>query len=147
MVGILKVTITFKRSNIIQDMKPLEFEAKIFKALMHPARIAILQELRQDEQCVCHLEAKLSYRQAYISQQLMVLRDAGIVEDRRDGWNIFYRVVERKIFSILDTAAELASTGNPEAANLSPPLHQKSRSKSKDCPCPKCNPGNEKKSC
>ena len=128
-------------------MKQPERESKIFKALMNPARLAILQELRQDEQCVCHLEAQLGYRQAYISQQLMVLRDAGIVEDRRDGWNIFYRVVERKIYSILDTAAELVRTGNPEAAQSSPSLHQKTRRKSKDCPCPKCNPENGKKSC
>ena len=58
-------------------MKPFEAEAHFFKLLMHPARLEILDELRKDEACVCHLEAKLGYRQAYISQHIMVLRKAG----------------------------------------------------------------------
>ncbi|MEW6406696.1 MAG: permease [Chloroflexota bacterium] len=45
--------------------------------LMHPARLGILDLLREGEACVCHMEAVFGYRQAYISQQLMVLRDAG----------------------------------------------------------------------
>ena len=128
-------------------MKTLELEVKIFKALMHPARMAILKELRQDEQCVCHLEAHLGYRQAYISQQLMVLRDAGIVEDRRDGWNIFYRVIEPKIYSILETAAEIAGAAVPDAAVALPSHSRKFLNKLKTCPCPKCNPENGNKSC
>jgi DNA-binding transcriptional ArsR family regulator len=57
----------------------------LLKALGHPVRLRILQELRQQEACVCHLEAVLRQRQAYISQQLMRLREAGLVEDRREG--------------------------------------------------------------
>ena len=47
------------------------------------------------------MEAHLGYRQAYISQQLMVLREAGLIQDRRDGWNVFYRVAEPRIFAVL----------------------------------------------
>jgi DNA-binding transcriptional ArsR family regulator len=50
-----------------------------FKALAHPVRLQILDMLRSGEVCVCHMEAVLGKRQAYISQQLMVLRDAGLV--------------------------------------------------------------------
>jgi len=60
--------------------------AGLFKTLMHPARLEILEILRDGEHCVCHIEAVLGYRQAYISQQLSVLREAGLVQDRRDGW-------------------------------------------------------------
>ncbi len=70
----------------------------ILKALSHPARLAILEALRQREACVCHMEALFGWRQAYISQQLMVLREAGIIEDRREGWNVYYRVVDRRIY-------------------------------------------------
>lgn len=79
-------------------------QVKLFKTLMHPARLAILDVLRSREACVCHLEAALGYRQAYISQQLMELRGNGIVESRRDGLNIYYHVCKPGVFSVLDTA-------------------------------------------
>ncbi len=79
-------------------------QAKLFKTLMHPARLAILDVLRTREACVCHLEAALGYRQAYISQQLMELRKNGIVEPRREGLNIFYRISKPDVFSVLDSA-------------------------------------------
>jgi DNA-binding transcriptional ArsR family regulator len=53
-------------------MEIYEQETKLYKSLMHPARLAILDLLREGEECVCHMEATFGYRQAYISQQLMV---------------------------------------------------------------------------
>jgi DNA-binding transcriptional ArsR family regulator len=108
--------------------------------LMHPARLAILEILRDGEECVCHMEAFLGYRQAYISQQLMVLREAGLVDDRRDGLNIFYHVSNPQIFALMDDAAglsggnEISGSGEMQAGH-------------RDCPCPKCNPGRENIAC
>ena len=85
-------------------MDPLENAAALFKLVSHPSRLAILHLLREGEECVCHMEAALGLRQAYISQQLMVLRQAGLVTDRRDGWNVFYRVAKPEIFALLDAA-------------------------------------------
>ena len=104
--------------------------ANIFKALMHPVRLSILENLRGGEQCVCHLEAVLGCRQAYISQHLMVLREAGLVEDRRDGARIFYRVTKPEVFDLVEYANNLSGVA---------PIPLKS-SKISDCPCPKCNP-------
>jgi ArsR family transcriptional regulator len=81
-------------------------QVKLFKVLMHPARLAILEVLRQSEACVCHMEAALGYRQAYLSQQLMVLREAGLVDDQRDGWNVYYRVSKPDIFKVIDAAGQ-----------------------------------------
>jgi DNA-binding transcriptional ArsR family regulator len=103
-------------------------QAQILKILTHPARLAILDILRDDEHCVCHMEAYLGFRQAYISQQLAVLREAGLIEDRRDGWNIFYRVVDRRIYDVMDAARAMGG----EAADR--PLKPAAA-----CPCPKCN--------
>ncbi|HTP11699.1 MAG TPA: metalloregulator ArsR/SmtB family transcription factor [Anaerolineae bacterium] len=100
--------------------------AGLFKTLMHPARLEILEILRDGEHCVCHIEAVLGYRQAYISQQLSVLREAGLVQDRRDGWNIYYRVTQPRIFDVLDAA--LVITGA-----------KPKRRKAAGCPCPQCN--------
>ena len=75
-------------------MTDYQRQANLFKLLMHPVRLAILDALsHDDEACVCHLEAVLHQRQAYISQQLMVLREAGLIDMRREGWNVYYRLV------------------------------------------------------
>ena len=47
------------------------------------------------------MEAYLGSRQAYISQQLAVLHEVGLILDRRDGWNI-YRVINPQIYAVLD---------------------------------------------
>jgi DNA-binding transcriptional ArsR family regulator len=117
----------------MEPMEEYKAQAKLFKALMHPVRLEILDVLRDGEECVCHMEATLGYRQAYISQHLAVLRDVGLVQDRRDGWNIFYRVIKPEVFELLANAGQVS--GEPGVAHK-----HKTRSKDKPCPCPKCNP-------
>jgi DNA-binding transcriptional ArsR family regulator len=116
-------------------MKDFTNAAKIFKVLNHPVRLAILEILGEGEQCVCHLEANLGLRQSYISQHLMLLREIGLVQDRRDGWNIFYRVVEPKIFNVMDAMSQITDDGN-----ASMPREQNPRKTSTACECPKCKP-------
>lgn len=108
-------------------MEIYEQETKLYKSLMHPARLAILDLLREGEHCVCHMEATFGYRQAYISQQLMVLRDAGLVDDRRDGLNIYYRVIRPEIFAVLDAMRKVTGI-RTKAAKL----------KRNACTCPNC---------
>ena len=104
-------------------------QSNLFKALNHPVRLAILEVLREDEAYVCHLEAALGQRQAYISQQLSVLREAGIIHDRRDGWNVYYRVKDPKVFDLIDISRQLLfEQAEIVAVTLKP----------EDCPCPKC---------
>lgn len=78
--------------------------AAVFRALAHPARLQILDLLRDGEICVCQIEAVLGKRQAYVSQQLMVLREAGLVEARRDGLQVFYRLAHPAAIALLDAA-------------------------------------------
>lgn len=95
-----------------------------FKALGHPVRLQILDMLRRGETCVCHLETALGRRQAYISQQLMLLREAGLVEARKDGLKVFYRIVDPVVVDLLD-----AVLGPPPATGLD---------HISGCPCPHC---------
>jgi ArsR family transcriptional regulator len=104
-------------------------QACLFKTLMHPARIAILESLRNSEECVCHLEAHLHLRQAYLSQQLAVLRKAGLIADRRDGMNMFYRITQPEVLNLLDAACTMVG-GTPRIRLESAIPHA--------CPCPKC---------
>ena len=111
------------------EVQPYEAQAQMLKVLTHPARLAILNILRDGEHCVCHMEAHLGLRQAYISQQLMVLREAGLIQDRRDGWNVYYQVTEPRIFAILSAVEQII-----------PPENAKPQQRpAVDCPCPKCN--------
>lgn len=111
-------------------MATLTPTATIFKALMHPARLSILEILREGEECVCHLEAVLGCRQAYISQHLMVLREAGLVEDRRDGARIYYRVIKPEVYDLVEYANKMSG--------VKPMRVEKAQTA--QCPCPKCNP-------
>lgn len=111
---------------------------KLFKILMHPARLSILDILRDGEHCVCHMEAHLGYRQAYISQQLMVLREAGLVEDRKDGLNVFYHVTVPNLYEIIDAARKLTHLDEQEPMRLHHHIVNAA-----SCPCPKCNPGDK----
>lgn len=124
--------ITFKVMNMINDpsieIQPYETQAQLLKVLTHPARLAILYILRDEEHCVCHMEAHLGYRQAYISQQLAVLREAGLIQDRRDGWNIYYRVMDPRIYAVLDAVQKITGQSLPE-------LHSQTVS----CNCPHCS--------
>ena len=111
-------------------MNGYEIQSDFLKTISHATRLAILDILRDGEQCVCHMEAMLDLRQAYISQQLMVLKQAGLVGARRDGLNLYYRVVKPEVFAVLD-ALQSVTGFSPE-----PPKHRHAKA---GCPCPKCN--------
>lgn len=68
---------------------------KIFKALSDLTRLRILMLLLQTELCVCELVFILNMEQSRISHQLRVLRDADLVEDRREGKWTNYRIPEK----------------------------------------------------
>jgi DNA-binding transcriptional ArsR family regulator len=104
-------------------------QADLLRAVSHPTRIAILGILREGEQCVCHMEAMLGLRQSYISQHLMVLREAHLVGIRRDGWNVFYHVTRPEVSQFSEALRALEGKGAAGG--------QRSAVRS-DCPCPKC---------
>jgi ArsR family transcriptional regulator len=96
--------------------------ADFFQLFSHPARLQILDELRRADACVCHLETVRGRPQAYVSQQVAVLREAGLIEGQRDGLNIFYHIRDPHVRPLLE---ELL--GPVKAPRCVP-----------DCPCPKC---------
>ena len=105
-------------------MKPNFYRqaVRLFHLLSHPARLRILDELRRDEACVCHLQAVLERRQAYVSQQLRVLREAGVVETRKDGLNVYYRLADQRVGQLLEEVL-----GPAGECTVLP-----------GCPCPRC---------
>jgi len=111
-------------------------QADLLRALGHPVRLRILDLLAHGEACVCHLTTLLRQRQPYVSQQLMLLRESGLVLDRREGTVIYYRLADEHIGAIIAlTRAVLQAQGVEVPAAPAPagPLA--------GCPCPKCNGG------
>jgi ArsR family transcriptional regulator len=70
--------------------------SRFFRALGDETRLRIVALLSHGELCVCHLQAALGLSQPNISRQLGVLRAAGIVEDRRDGNWVYYRLLPQQ---------------------------------------------------
>ena len=101
------------------------------KLLSHPERLRILDALRRDAECVCHLEALLGKPQPYVSQQLRILRDAGVISDEKQGQNVFYRLTDTALVTWLDAVLGEIDGQLPEMER-----HKKVIS----CVCPKCNP-------
>lgn len=85
-----------------------------------PARLEILLILGAGEACVCHLEARTGYRQAYISQHLMALRQVGLIDSRREGKFVFYRLAKAEILPLIQQAASLTGVGLPVIRAVSP---------------------------
>ncbi len=102
-------------------------EAELLRSLAHPMRLALLEALSQDEECVCHLSCLLDRVQPVVSKQLAILREAGLVVDRRDGPRIYYRLADQSLTRLLDDLRSL--TGREIAAG---------RRVLDGCPCPKC---------
>jgi len=106
----------------------------LLKALSHPVRLAILDVLARDEACVCHLTSLLGQRQPAVSQHLMVLREADLVHDRREGLMVYYRLADARLVGLLALAADLLrAQGRPVSLPEIPagPLA--------GCPCPHCS--------
>lgn len=112
-------------------LKPM---VRLFRSLGQPSRLKILLAIGSGEACVCHLEASLGLRQAYISQQLMALRKARIVTDRREGRFIFYRLENPRLLELIQLAGILAGIQEDQ---LRLP-HQPSTIEG--CNCPHCAP-------
>ncbi len=103
-------------------------------AIASPQRISILLAIGTGEACVCHLETALGLRQAYISQHLMALRKADILQDRREGRYIFYRLKDTSLLDLVTTSARLSGLSTESVSTLINTQINPS------CECPQCSP-------
>ncbi len=87
-----------------------EARAKIIKALGHPARLLIVDELAEhEERCVCELTELVGSDMSTVSRHLSVLKNAGLVEDRKRGQMVYYRLRVKclsKFFACVESVIE-----------------------------------------
>jgi DNA-binding transcriptional ArsR family regulator len=86
------------------------FKAELFKALAHPARIRILELLRDGEKSVTELQLALGTEGSTASQQLAILRMKNLVDTRKSGNNIYYRLQDQQVNALLAVARRMFDT-------------------------------------
>ncbi|MGI6256238.1 MAG: ArsR/SmtB family transcription factor [Acutalibacter sp.] len=96
-------------------------QAKVFKALCDPKRLAILEQLRSGEKCACVLQEPLDLTQSGLSYHMKILCDSGIVISRQEGKWTHYR---------------LSASGREHAMELLQKITTPDREQ--ENPCPRC---------
>jgi DNA-binding transcriptional ArsR family regulator len=86
-----------------------EVKAKLFRVLGHPARVRILELLREEELSVGALQVALDLDSGGTSQHLAALRRIGLVESRREGTSVYYRVDDEHVFDLLEAGRSIIS--------------------------------------
>jgi ArsR family transcriptional regulator len=79
------------------------FKARVFDALSDPVRLEIIECLRQGERCVCEIIPCVGLIQPLVSRHLKILRDCGLVKDRKEGNRRLYSITDSRIFQAVDS--------------------------------------------
>lgn len=99
--------------------RPLsEVKAELFKALGHPARVRVLEVLVDGERTVGELQPLVGIESSHLSQQLGVLRRAGLVTTRREGSSVHYALRDPLVADLLATAKQLLLSTLTETRDL-----------------------------
>jgi DNA-binding transcriptional ArsR family regulator len=105
---------TFNIMNMSSDNLKSPQLTEVFALLGQPARLQILLAIGTEKVCVCQLERLMGSRQAYISQQLMLLREVGLVDTERVGRHIFYFVPDQRWLNLIQQAAMIQGIELPK---------------------------------
>ena len=84
-----------------------EYRVKVLKALADPARLQIIEFLKDGEKCVCEIIPALGKAQSTTSKHLDILYEAGILDRRINGKRTLYRIKNPQIFRLLETLDRL----------------------------------------
>jgi DNA-binding transcriptional ArsR family regulator len=76
--------------------------ARRFRLIAEPTRIRVLDELRDGEQTVSSLAARMGAGQQNVSKHLTVLADAGVVARRKDGNHVYYRIADASVLGLCE---------------------------------------------
>src|SRR5713101_5273330 len=84
-----------------------EIKADLFRALAHPARIRVLEVLAEGERSVGEMQPLVGIEASHLSQQLAVLRRAGLVATRKVGSSVFYAIRDPELVQVLASAKRM----------------------------------------
>jgi len=97
-----------------------EIRARIIKALAHPTRLFIVDELSRGEKCVCELTEMIGADMSTVSKHLSILKNAGIVRDEKHGTKVIYHLKTRCILHFFDCVESVLRSTVEEQTRLLP---------------------------
>jgi ArsR family transcriptional regulator len=95
-----------------------QVKADFFRTLGHPARVRVLELLKDGEMTVGDLQAELGIDSSGASQHLATMRRQGILESRKEGTSVYYSVRDPRIFQMLESARQVIGSRLEEANAL-----------------------------
>ncbi len=95
-----------------------QVKAELFKALANPARIRVLELLAEGERSVGEMQPLVGIELSHLSQQLSVLRRAGLVSSRKEGASVIYSIRNDNVVELLRVAKELLISSLAETTGL-----------------------------
>jgi DNA-binding transcriptional ArsR family regulator len=104
-----------------------EVKAELFKALGHPARIRVLEVLSEGEHSVSDLQPLVGIESSHLSQQLGILRRAGLVSSRKEGASVIYSLADPLLADLLAVAKRLLISSLAQTEGLLADLRTASR--------------------
>lgn len=96
----------------------LQIRAELLKTLGQPTRLRILEFLKDSERCVCEIMPAIDEQQSNTSRHLSIMKQAGLLVCRQQGKSIYYRVKDRRIFSLLKLLDEIIKQQIDEKARV-----------------------------
>ncbi|HSK34277.1 MAG TPA: metalloregulator ArsR/SmtB family transcription factor [Propionicimonas sp.] len=105
-----------------------QMKAEFFKTLSHPMRIRVLELLSEREHSVGELLRELDVEASNLSQQLAVLRRAGLVTTRKEGSTVYYSLISDQIADLMSVARSILTSVLSEQAELLSTLRSDARS-------------------
>jgi DNA-binding transcriptional ArsR family regulator len=101
-----------------KERSPAQFraQAKVMKALAHPTRMFIVDELSRGERCVCDLTEMIEAEMPTVSRHLGILKTAGLIQDDKRGSRIYYRLRVPCCLSFLKCVESVLAADEAEGA-------------------------------
>ena len=96
----------------------LTTRANVFKALAHPSRLLIVEQLAREEHCVCEFKEMIGADMSTVSKHLSVLKGAGIIQDEKRGVQVYYRLKMPCVLRLSDCVVEVIETNAKEQWEL-----------------------------
>jgi len=95
-----------------------QIKAEFFKTLGHPARVRILEVLRDGERPVSELIGAVGIEASHLSHQLGIMRRANLVRTRKEGSTVYYSVASPAIYELLEVAKRIITSSLTETKEL-----------------------------
>lgn len=112
-----QIVLTLLRVDV-QTQAVFEARAKVLKALAHPSRLFMVDELSRGERCVCELTEMVGADMSTVSKHLSVLKSAGIVADEKRGMQVYYRLKTPCILRFFDCVNDVMTENSRELIRL-----------------------------